>query len=162
MSATRRSPRPDLLPPSPWLRVRRVALIRREIREYVPATTVQLLLQGAEFVIEGAPELGRAGTPGRAYATLMVTIDLRRSEAAYRERPDFSTAHRVAGLLAGHPVLHERLELRLRDHLAGLLGRAPGAVRVGLEFTVCARGSSILIDADACGELDSKVGSSCP
>lgn len=159
MSAARRSPRPDLLSPAPWLRVRRVALIHREIREFVPASTVELLLQGAELVVEGAPELGTVGAQRRAFASLMVTLDLRRNQAAFREPPDSATAHRVADLLVGHPDLHARLESRLRTHLAALLAQPPDRLGVSCEFTVQARGCCIYIDADACGQALEEVGS---
>jgi len=134
-------------------------LIRREIREFVPAATIELLLQGAEIVVEGAPELGGADAERRAFASVMVTLDLRRNQAAFHELPDSATAHRLAALLTGHPDLHARLEQRLRAHLASLLGCPAAALDVSCEFTVRARGCCIDIDADACGQALEEVGS---
>lgn len=139
----------DLLPAPPWLRVRKVALIRREIREYLPPGAIDLLLAGAAEVIEGAPELGRTAGKGWVYATAMVTIDLQRSRAAVREGADAGTAGRVAELLRDHAHLRARLIERVRPRLAALAGLVPEAIDVTLDFGVRARGTLLLIDADA-------------
>ena len=94
-----------------WARVERVQLIRREVREYLPAGAVELLLSGADCVVEGDDELGPVSGGAtrrearkearRVYATVMVTIGLAQSSAAFRERPDGATAVRLAELLEG-------------------------------------------------------------
>lgn len=148
------------LPASAWHRVRRVQLIRREIRESLPSTAVALLLQGAEFVFEGAPELGASAERGRVHASVMVTIDLLRARAAYRESPDHYTALRVATLMRDHPVLREQLLARVRPYLSRLLADQE-TFSVWLDFDVRAEGCRIFVDADATGVVGEKVGSSC-
>ena len=41
----------SLLAP-PWTRVRRVQLIRREVREYLPGSAIELLLSEGDTVVE--------------------------------------------------------------------------------------------------------------
>lgn len=142
----------ELLARPRWQRVRQVPLIRREIREFVPPSTIELLLQGADQVVEGAPEMVRPRGGGKAvriYATCMMTIDLQRLSALFREPADTSTAARLAEHLDGHPDLRRKLEDRLRPHLARLGAVAEAALTIDLDFTVRAQGRSLLIDADA-------------
>lgn len=137
----------------PWSRVHRVQLIRREIREYLPSTTVELLLSAGEHVVEGSAELVPGGsTSGRVYATAMVTIDLRACAGAFREPADAATAERVAELLRGHAELEQRLVARVRPKLAELAGiDDPKKLQISLDAEVRAEGTRIYVDADVMG-----------
>ncbi len=136
----------------PWSRVRRVQLIRREVREYLPAGTIELLLNAGELVVEGSPELAASGARRRVFATAMVTIDLREIRDMFRERADAATAERLAELLDGHAELPARLVDRVRAHVLRLGGlSADPPMEISMETEVRADGSLLLIDADVMG-----------
>lgn len=144
--------------------MRRVQLIRREIRESVPPAAVELLLSGADHVIEGGTELDRdpsaelrpgrssggAGA-GRVYASLMTTIDLMASAKAFREPPDAATAQRVAELMADTDIVRQKLIARVRPHLAELAQTDPQSLEISLDFEIRVEGHHIFIDSDAVG-----------
>ena len=70
---------PDALPSPRMSRVAKIALIRREVRYSLSPSAVEALFGRAELVVEGSPELnGRGRGPRELYATVMVTLDLRR------------------------------------------------------------------------------------
>ncbi|MCR9159746.1 MAG: hypothetical protein ACE37F_05310 [Nannocystaceae bacterium] len=143
-----------------WTRVRKVALIRREVREYLPASTVEVLLSEGETVVEGGAEVVRDGASSRVFATLMITADLAALSGRFRDRPDAATASRVADLLDGHPDLEPKLIARARARLPELAG-PKGAAQwtITVEPQVRAQGSSIMIDADVVAvPTDGKVG----
>ncbi|MEM6994341.1 MAG: hypothetical protein AAF721_27755 [Myxococcota bacterium] len=142
---------PRKLPAPPWARVQRVQLVRREVREYLPPTAVQLLLARAECVVEGGDELGpAAGPPGRrVYATVMATIDLEGGAGLFREPADEATAQRVAELLESTPGVARRLVELARPELSRLAGAPAASLEISLEHHARAEGSRILIDGDA-------------
>lgn len=144
--------------------MRRVQLIRREIRESVPPAAVELLLSGADHVIEGGAELerdSRADGPsgpssaqagaGRVYASLMTSIDLSACAEAFREPPDAATAQRVAELMADAEVVRQKLSARVRPHLAELAQTDPDSLEISLDFEIRVEGHHIFIDSDAVG-----------
>jgi hypothetical protein len=142
----------DELGRPPWSRVRRVGLIRREIREYLPASTIELLLSAADHVFEGAgDQLGRgeaASRPASIYASLMATIDLAMAADAFREPADAATAQRVAELMEDHDAVREKLAVRARAALAERGAPDPDRLEISLQYEVRARGNEIFIDAD--------------
>lgn len=167
-----RSAEADGLVDPPWSRVRRVQLIRREIRESVPPAAIELLLSGADHVVEGGtelekpapgslPDLSRPGNPDRprasgvarrrVYASLMTTIDLSGAAETFREPADAATAERVAELLRDDETLREKLIARMRPHLAELASMPGDALEISLDYEIRADGPRILIDADAAG-----------
>jgi hypothetical protein len=81
--------------------VHRIRLIRREIKESLSAGALDLLLEHAELVVEGSGEIGSPAAEGhaRVYATVMLTIDLSRSAAGFREPAEAATAERDAELM---------------------------------------------------------------
>lgn len=136
----------------PWSRVRRVQLIRREIREYLPAGTVELLLSAGDYVVEGGRGLAAEGASGCVFATAMVTINLREIRGSFRERADAATAVRLAELLADHPELATRLRQRMHSHLTRLGELAADtSLEISMEIEVRGQGSTLLIDADVMG-----------
>ena len=149
------SPEAQLLQPR-WTRVRRVALIRREIREYLPPSAVEVLLSEGDTVIEGATEVaGGTRVSDRLFASVMITADLASLEDRFRDRADAATAARVAELLAEHPALAARIEVRVRARIAELAGRADAeSWGVTVMPQVRAEGTSILIDADVVAAPD--------
>lgn len=137
------------LPPPPWARVQRVQLIRREVREYLPNSTVELLLSRAQSVVEAGDEVGPTlGPPQRrVYATVMMSIELGPGAPLFREPPDEATAERVAELLESTPALRRRLVELARPELSRLAGTT--ALEISVEHRARAEGSTILVDGDA-------------
>jgi hypothetical protein len=136
----------DGLAEPPWSRVRRVQLIRREIREYLSASAVELLLSTADHVVEGGSERDTMSSP--VYASLMATIDLEMAAEAFREPADAATAQRVAELMAEHDLVHAKLLQRATAELAGLVGVEPDALEISLEYEVRAEACKVFLDAD--------------
>jgi len=132
-----------------WTRVRKVALIRREVREYLPSSTVEVLLSEGETVVEGGAEVGRDGASSRVFATMMITADLAALADRFRDRADAATARRVAELLEGHPDLAPKLAARLQPRLPNLVGASSAKHwDIAVEPEVRAEGTSVMIDAD--------------
>jgi hypothetical protein len=132
-------------------------LIRREIREHLPAGAVELLFSGCECVVEGSAELmgkdasRRGSTARRVYVTVMVTIDLQSSAPLFREPADAATAERVAELMVVDARVRDKLCGLARPKLAELAGLAPADLEIALDATARAEGTKILIDGDAMG-----------
>jgi hypothetical protein len=128
--------------------VRRIPLIRREVRESLSDSALEILFSGAELLVEGDRELGDDGS-GRGYATVMVTLDLAHGAALLRERADEATAERVAELMRGSAAVRRRVTDLARPRLAELFGADPRSLRVELLPAVRVAGAKILIDGDA-------------
>ena len=132
-----------------WTRVRKVALIRREVREYLPSSTVEVLLSEGEIVIEGGAEVAASSASTRVYATVMVTADLEDLADRFRDRADAATAARVAELLDGHPDLAPKLARRVQPRLPELAGRTDVSNwELTVEPQVRVEGTAVMIDAD--------------
>jgi hypothetical protein len=139
---------------STWPRVRRIPLIRREVRESLSDSALEILFSGAELLVEGDHELGANNLSlglahGRAYATVMLTVDLAHSATLLRERPDEATAERVAELMRGSAGVRRRVTELARPRLAELFGADPRSLRIELLPSVRVAGARILIDGDA-------------
>jgi hypothetical protein len=141
-----------------WPRVRRIPLIRREVRETLSDNALELLFGSAELLVEGERDLedGRMNHPDRAYATVMVTLDLTRCASLLREPADEATAERVAELMRGSASVRRQLIELARPKLAELVepffthGDARArALRIELLPAVRVAGTRILIDGDA-------------
>jgi hypothetical protein len=140
-----------------WPRVRRIPLIRREVRETLSDNALELLFGSAELLVEGERDLddGRMNHPDRAYATVMVTLDLTACASLLREPADEATAERVAELMRGSASVRRQLIELARPKLAELVepffnGDAQArALRIELLPVVRVAGARILIDGDA-------------
>ena len=164
-----------------WLRVRRIPLIRREVRESLSDNALELLFGSAELMVEGERDgHGGQGSHGdRAYATVMVTLDLAHCASLLREPADEATAERVAELMRGSASVRRQLIELARPKLAELVntspppswdphGEAPArTLRIELLPVVRVSGARILIDGDAVVSLPSRSdgtakGGECP
>jgi hypothetical protein len=136
-----------------WPRVRRIPLIRREVRESLSDSALEILFANAELLVEGDHELGAKVSlgmlSGRAYATVMLTLDLAHSATLLRERADEATAERVAELMRGSAAVRRRVTELARPRLAKLFGADPRSLRIELLPSVRVSGARILIDGDA-------------
>jgi hypothetical protein len=147
----------SLLAPA-WPRVRRIPLIRREIRESLSDNALEILFASAELLVEGDAEDGRASSGGsRGYATVMLTLDLRDSAELLREPADEATALRVAELMRGSRSVRAQLIELARPELAKMFGADPGdeSLRIELLPVVRVQQTRILIDGDAVVSLGS-------
>lgn len=138
---------------APWAKVRRVQLIRREIREVLSPSALEVLFDHAELVVEGGEEVGGRGAGGRVFATVMITIDLCRCAGQVREPADEATARRVAELMEADPRVHERLRTLAARELARLGGAPPEEITVAVESAFRVEGTTVLIDVDAMATL---------
>ncbi len=143
-----------LLPEARWARVQKVQLIRREIRETLSPSALEVLWRHGEHVVEGGGEVGGKGPGRRFYATVMVTFDLKRCAAYFREPADVATAERLAELLIGSPRVQKKLVELARPELARL-AQVPGdRLRIELDHHARAEGTQVLIDGDAMVSLE--------
>jgi len=140
--------------------VRRIPLIRREVRESLSNSALEILFCSAELLVEGDRDLDCASSfeSGRAYATVMLTLDLLRSAPLLRERPDEATAERVAELMRGCAGVRERVIELARPQLAALFEADPATLRVELLPVIRIAGARILIDGDAVVSLRAEPG----
>ena len=130
-------------------RVRRVQLIRREVREYLSRSALEILFAHAEWVAEGAGDLEAVDPPGIAYATVMATIDLVHCHLLLREPADAATAARIAELLAECAQVPRRLEDLAGEDLARIAGLPRAALATTIEHHTRSEGTRVLIDGDA-------------
>lgn len=139
------------LPDPGWAKVQKVQLIRREVREVLSPTALELLFKHGEHVIEAGPELGRGRrAPGqRFYATVMVTIDLRRCAGYFREPADVATADKLAELMLGSARVRHKLIALARPELARLAGVPAAQLHVEIDHHVRSEGTRVFIDGDA-------------
>lgn len=133
--------------------MQRIRLIRREVRESLSPGALDLLLAEADAVVEGGGEIesgaSARASADRAFATVMLTIDLGRFADRFREPADAATAERVAELMRGDPLVRDRLVARARPRLAELLSLPPESVEISIEPHVRADGVLVLVDGDA-------------
>jgi hypothetical protein len=142
-----------------WPRVRRIPLIRREVRETLSDNALELLFGSAELLVEGERDLdGARGSHDRdrAYATVMVTLDLTHCASLLREPADEATAERVAELMRGSASVRRQLIELARPKLAELVDGPARALRIELLPVVRVVGARILIDGDAVVSLRSR------
>ena len=145
-----------LLPEPRWASVQKVQLIRREIRETLSPSALEVLWRHGEHVIEGGGELshGRGAAGRRFYATVMVTFDLRRCAAYFREPADVATAERLAELLIGSPRVKTKLIALARAELARLAQVPDSQLHIEMDHHARAEGTQVLIDGDAMVSLE--------
>ena len=148
---------PGLLEEPRWVRVQRVQLIRREVREALSPGAIEVLFERAELVVEGAEELGgRRAEDRRFFATVMITIDLSSCASCFREPADEATARRVAELMEIDPRVRERLHTLAAHEVAQLAGVEPGQLALAVEIGVRSDAAAVLLDVDVVATLASR------
>ncbi|TPV97289.1 MAG: hypothetical protein B7733_00375 [Myxococcales bacterium FL481] len=144
----RPAPRGVTLDAPRWIRVEQLPLIRREIREVLPAASLRALLTYAEVVVEGGRDRETHGS-GQAYATVMLTIDLSRCASLFRDRCDAATAARLVDLMAGQRGLQRHL-IELAHPELQRWSEAPVESRgILVDVRVRAEGTRVYVDGDA-------------
>jgi hypothetical protein len=148
--------KPEDLEKPRWSRVDKIQLIRREIREYLSTSALEVLFSRAETVVEGGRERRGAedqgaprGSGGVFYGTVMVTLDLGACDEVFREPADEATARRIAELMEDDRWVRNRLSEIMRPELADLLACLPSSLRIRLDHQARAEGRKVFLDGDA-------------
>ena len=131
----------------PLVRVERIALFEREVRERPSRAALELIFRRADVMSEGQRSLRE----GREvyFGSTMLTLDLEELAPALRESCDAGTARRLALLLSCDPSVASRVKTIATREAARLAG---GRLRsVGTEIKVSARGPRVFIDVDVEG-----------
>jgi hypothetical protein len=137
--------------------VTRLRLVRREIREHLVPSALELLTSTADIVVEGGLSPERA-SPTHALASVMVTLDLTRCPALFDEAVDETLAERVAVLLSRDEWTRTKLVELVRPELERLAGHRLPQAKIDLEPRIRHEGTSVLLDADAVVSLDAPAG----
>jgi hypothetical protein len=128
----------------PLVQVRRIALIEREVREFLSRAALDALFADAEVMSEGDATLvqGRSVFVG----STMLTFDLAHLADILREPIDAGTARRLAELLAKDQSLESRAHGIVRREVERLMHAKPKAVRG--ETRIRTQGTRIFLDID--------------
>lgn len=138
--------------------MQRIPLVRREVREFLSERALEILLGGAELLIEGDRDLDRRfAEANRAYATVMATIQLERFADVLREPADAATAECAVELMRKSPAVRRQLSALARPELAKLLAAEPRSLHIELLPTIRREGTNILIDGDAVVSLRTRA-----
>lgn len=120
---------------------------------------IEVIFDRADLVVEGGEELGgRRADDRRIYATVMVTIDLSRSAAHFREPADEATARRVAELMEAEPRVQRRLHTLAAREAARLADAEPESLMLTTETGIRVDGTSVLVDIDVTATLARRRG----
>jgi hypothetical protein len=114
-------------------------------------SALELLLKHGELLVEAGAEVGRGRRPPgqRFYATVMVTVDLRRCAAYFCEPADVATADKLAELMLGSARVRQKLIALARPELARLAGVPAAQLHVEIDHHVRSEGTRVFIDGDA-------------
>ncbi len=128
----------------PMLRVRRISLFEREVRERLSRAALDLVFAGAATMSEGQ----RSARNGREvfFGSTMLTVELDVLVGALRDACDASSAQRMAGLLASDSGALGRIRAIAATEAERLLGTRPESVTT--EIRVRARGTTVYVDVD--------------
>jgi hypothetical protein len=136
-------PRPRLLL-RPLLRVRRISLFEREVRERLSRAALDLVFASAAIMSEGqrSPRNGKEVF----FGSTMLTVELDGLVGALRDACDASSAQRMAALLATDSGALGRIRAIAADEAERLGGTRSDSVST--EIRVRARGTTIYVDVD--------------
>lgn len=131
-----------------WSKVRRLSLIRREVRESLSPEALRLIFHHAEVMVEGSVEQAPRFGP-RVYATVMLTVDLEGLGTQLDEVIDELTTLKISELIRRDPRVHREIARLACRHVHGrdLDLSALGPYEIDIRTT--AEGSRVLIDGDA-------------
>ena len=133
----------------PMAQAARIAIFEREIRERLSKAAVEVLLARADILSEGQ-RLTRGGRQLFEGST-MLTLDLARTSALFREASDAATARRLGAMLAGDTWARNRVRqiaTKEDERLSHTKVR-----EVSAEMRVSTKGAKVLIDVDVEAKL---------
>lgn len=136
-------------PVRPMARAERIAIFEREVRERLSRAAIEVLFARADLLSEGQ-RLTRAGKQLFEGST-MLTLDLGRTSALFREVGDAATARRLAAMLAKDTWARNRVR-QIATKEAERLSHTK-VREVSAEMRVSSKGSKVLIDVDVEAKL---------
>ena len=128
----------------PMVQVRRIALIEREIREYLSQAALDAVFDRSEVISEGETSSVQGKTI--FVGSTMLTFDVGALGEVLREPPDEDTARRMGTLLAKEPSLEARTQLIVRGEVERITRGKPKSVRG--ETRIRVRGTRVYLDID--------------
>lgn len=128
----------------PLVRVERISLFEREVRERLSRAALELIFSTAGIMSEGQ----RALRGGREmfFGSTMLTIELGSFSPAVRDVCDARAAQHLCALLANDTVASTRIKSIAATEAERLCGIRPRSV--GAEIKVRARGTTVYVDVD--------------
>ncbi len=128
----------------PMLRVRRISLFEREVRERLSRAALDLVFAAAAIMSEGQ----RSSRGGREvfFGSTMLTVELDGLAAVLRDACDVLSAQRMAALLATDSGAQGRIRSIASDEVERLGGTRPASLST--EIRVRARGTTVYVDVD--------------
>lgn len=139
------APRPvSTLELRPLARVERIALIGREVREYLSQAALDAVFARAEVMSEGEV----SGVQGRSVflGSTMLTCDVATLGRILREPADEGTARRLTSLLGKEPSLDSRTLPIVRQEVTRITGKRAKSVRG--ETRLRTQGTKVFLDID--------------
>jgi hypothetical protein len=133
------------LQPKPMVRVTRVPLFEREVRERLSNAAVEVLLARAQVLAEG--QRSQSPTAKQAFfGSIMITVDLAGLEGALRDDCSDESARRVAEMMSTDARVTRKLR-QIAEREASRL--AETAIRVhSADVRVRAEGTRVFVDID--------------
>ena len=128
----------------PMVQVRRIALIEREVREYLSQAALDAVFARSEVMSEG--EASTAQGKSIFVGSTMLTFDISALGEILREPADEDTARRMAALLAKESSLDARAQTIVRREVERITGSKPKSVRG--ETRIRVRGTRVYLDID--------------
>lgn len=128
----------------PMVRVERISLFEKEVRERLSRSALDLVFAAAEVMAEGQ----RTAKAGRDtfFGSTMLTIDLARVAPDVRDACDARAAQRLAALLADEPAAQARAKAMAARETERVAGSRPKVITT--EIKVRARGTTVYVDID--------------
>ena len=128
----------------PMVQVRRIALIEREVREYLSQAALDAVFDRSEVISEG--ETSTAQGKSAFLGSTMLTLDVSVLGEVLREPADEDTARRMAALLVNEPSLDARAQVIVRREVERITHGKPKSVRG--ETRIRVRGTRVYLDID--------------
>jgi hypothetical protein len=128
----------------PMVQVRRIALIEREVREYLSQAALDAVFDRSEVISEGEASTVHGKTA--FLGSTMLTFEVGALGEIVREPADEDTARRMAALLAKEPSLDARTQLIVRREVERITRSKPKSVRG--ETRIRVRGTRVYLDID--------------
>jgi hypothetical protein len=128
----------------PMVQVRRIALIEREVREYLSQAALDAVFDRSEVISEG--ETSTAQGRSAFLGSTMLTLDVSVLGEILREPADEDTARRMAALLVDEPSLDARAQVIVRREVERITHGRPKSVRG--ETRIRVRGTRVYLDID--------------
>jgi hypothetical protein len=143
LAAADRLPRRRLML-RPLVRVERISLFEREVRERLSRAALEIIFASAGIMSEGQRSL-RAGREA-FFGSTMLTIELSSVAGAVRDVCDARAAQHLCALLATDTTAAARIKSIAASEAERLCRTRPRSI--GAEIKVRARGTTVYVDVD--------------